>query len=586
MRRALLTAVLALVASAPAASADPLAALKSTCHRERSADARPVGYRICSGKIASFDGTALDATLTLPARHSARRRPLIVFLHGFLADKGEYLSKTREGTGADRGANAYKTVHWNNVWFASRGYDVLNYSARGQGDSDGEIGLASKDIEVRDTQYLTGLLGDDAASAHPLLRIFRRSIGVIGSSYGGGQAWLLLTTRGRGAKRYGSWLSPAGRGMRLGALVPGYTWTDLLAALAPGGGPRGVPLGIGKETIVDGLVASANKKLPSRTLGWIARLNAGEPYETGDPIVADARRSLEDERSALYQDGFFRALRRSRRPQVPVLAGQGWTDPIFPVSEVVRMYDRLHAARRNFPIQLYMGDFEHLTALARVADLAYFHALGNRLLDRALKQHGRRIRFDVRSAASRCDPGFGPVVRARSFRRLARRRVGFDLRGPKQAISPAPDPNEGIALDPVIQSARRGRGCFTAAGAPPPGVASWTVLLRDGLTLRGMPTLRLDFRTTAPDVELNSRLWDVAPGGTRTLVTRGARRVLRPRATGAEVTYDLFGNHWRFQPGHGLLLEVAPDDSTYLRRDNFPALVTIDAARLTLPVRR
>ncbi|HEY1358712.1 MAG TPA: CocE/NonD family hydrolase, partial [Thermoleophilaceae bacterium] len=511
------------LALAPAASAAPLDGLRQSCHSERSAGAHPVRYRICNGKVPSFDGTALDATLTTPARRPLRRRPLIVYLHGFLADKGEYLSQTRDGS------SSYKTVHWNNIWFASRGYDVLNYSARGQGASDGQIGLASKNIEVRDTQYLTGLLADDGRIA----RVYPRRIGVIGSSYGGGQAWLLLTTKGKGARRYGSWLSPRGRPMRLGALVPGYTWTDLLAALLPGGGPRGVPLGVGKLTIVDGLVASANSKLPARTLGWVARLNAGEPYEDGDPVVADARRSLGDERSALYQDGFFRALKRSKGSQVPVLAGQGWTDPIFPVSEAVRMYDRLRAARRRFPIQLYLGDFEHLTALARVADLAYFHRLGNRLLDRALRHRGRRIKFDVRSAASRCDPaGFGPVVRASSFRRLARRTRVFELPGTRQAISPAPSPAEGVAVDPVVQSTQKGRGCLTTRSGPGPGVAAWSVSTGNGFTLRGMPRLELHFRTLAPDVELNSRLWDVDPGGTRTLVTRGAQRVLNPNRAG------------------------------------------------------
>ncbi len=575
--RLLLPAAAALLLAVPsAADAAPLDALRNSCHAERSADARPVGYRICSAKVPSFDGTELDVTLTMPARRPRRRRPLVVFLHGFLADKGEYLSQTRTGT-------SYKTVHWNNVWFASRGYVVINYSARGQGDSDGQIGLASKDIEVRDTRYLTGLLADDPR----LAPIYPRRVGVIGSSYGGGQAWLLLTTRGKGARRYGSWLSPRGRAMRLGALVPGYTWTDLLAALLPGGGPRGVPLGIGKLTIVNGLVASANSKLPRRTLGWIARLNAGEPYETGDPVVADARRSLGEERSALYQDGYFRALRRSRGRQVPVLAGQGWTDPIFPASEAVNMYDRLRAAKRRFPIQLYLGDFEHLTALARVPDLAYFHGLGNRLLDRALRKRGKRIRFDVRSAASRCDPdGFGPVVRARSFRALSRRRLTLDLGGPRQAISPAPTPTDGLAVDPVVQSTQHGRGCLTTTAKSGPGVASWSEPVTGDFTLRGMPRLELRFRTAAPDLELNSRLWDVAPDGTRTLVTRGARRVLRPRAAGDSVSYELFGNHWPFYEGHTLQLEVAPDDSPYLRRDNVPALVTIDSARLTLPVRR
>src|SRR3954453_6955951 len=79
-------------------------------------------YRICEGKLASFDGTQLDATVTVPV--AARHPPLGVFLPGLLADKREYLSADRAGPGS------YKTVHWNNRWFASRGWAVLNYSAR------------------------------------------------------------------------------------------------------------------------------------------------------------------------------------------------------------------------------------------------------------------------------------------------------------------------------------------------------------------------------------------------------------------------------------------------------------------------
>src|SRR3954447_24293803 len=72
-------------------------------------------YRICEGRLASFDGTLLDATLTTPA-DAPRRLPLVAVLHGLLADKSEYLSATREGN------DSYKTAHWNNRWFASKGW--------------------------------------------------------------------------------------------------------------------------------------------------------------------------------------------------------------------------------------------------------------------------------------------------------------------------------------------------------------------------------------------------------------------------------------------------------------------------------
>src|SRR3954453_13502566 len=118
-------AAVALLAAPSAAAAAPLDALAQSCHTERSADARPVAYRVCTAKVPSFDGTQLDATLTMPARRPRKRRPLIVFLPRFLADKGKYLRWTRAGPAP------YKTVHLNNVWFASRGYVVLNYTARG-----------------------------------------------------------------------------------------------------------------------------------------------------------------------------------------------------------------------------------------------------------------------------------------------------------------------------------------------------------------------------------------------------------------------------------------------------------------------
>lgn len=573
---------------------DPLAELRRSCALRESADRVPVAYRICSARLPGFDGTPLDATVTLPARAPRRRLPLVVFLHGLLNDKREYLSATREGTGPDRGADAYKTIHWNNVWFASRGYAVLSYSARGHGDSGGEINLSSRAVEVRDARRLIGLLVDDARSAAPIARIDPRRVAVLGSSYGGGQAWLLLTTREDADLQYGEWRSPRGARIRLAALVPQYTWTDLLAALAPNGHvlrtpadrSTGVtPLGIGKQTLINGFLATAGARLPRDTYGWIARLDAGEPYDSpDDPVVPVAKRELTLERSAFHQEGFFAALRARRQRRVPILALQGWTDPIFPPIETLRMMRALRAASPRYPIGLYLGDFEHLTALVKVPDLRYGHDLGNRLLDRVLRRRGPRPRFDVRSARTDCDPArFGPVTVARDWAALHPGRVTLELAGPQQTVSPLSD-QRGPASDPVAVSLQRGRGCIRTTLPPTPGIATWTVPVTRAVTLAGLPRLTLRYRTAAPDLELDTRLWDVAPGGEQTLVTRGAYRAVGsdPAGENTAVT-ELFGNHWRFEPGHSLMLEVTQVDSSYLRQDNFASTATIDAAVLTLP---
>ena len=134
-------------------------------------------------------------------------------------------------------------------------------------------------------------------------------------------------------------------------------------------------------------------------------------------------------------------------------------------------------------------------------------------------------------------------------------------------------------------STARGRGCVTTDLAPTGGVATYDVQLERAFTLVGMPQLRLRYRALASDVQLNARLWDVSPAGVQTLVTRGAYRAVNPNPGGAEADYPLFGNHWRFEAGHTLRLEVAGVDAPYLRQDNFPAVTTVADARLVLPGR-
>src|SRR6185436_19692149 len=195
------------------------------------------------------------------------------------------------------------------------GYAVLNYSARGHGDSGGEIALASKDFEIRDTQHLAGLLVDDGT-------VDRNRVAAVGGSYGGGQTWLLMTVRGKGARQYGTWRSPKGRLVRLAAAVPQFTWSDLLFALTPNGRDDATPdpLGVPKITLLNGFVALIGDKMTDDLARWLGRMNQGEPYE-GDPVVEEAKKALTEDRSPYYQDGFWKALRGSRKHQrsIPVL---------------------------------------------------------------------------------------------------------------------------------------------------------------------------------------------------------------------------------------------------------------------------
>jgi predicted acyl esterase len=137
----------------------------------------------------------------------------------------------------------------------------------------------------------------------------------------------------------------------------------------------------------------------------------------------------------------------------------------------------------------------------------------------------------------------------------------------------------------VVLSETRGHGCITTTLPPTPGVATYTIPITRPMTLMGLPRLILHYQSAAPDLELNSRLWDEAPDGTQTLVTRGVYRSVGLNTGQATADYELFGNAWRLQAGHRLLLEVTQDDATYLRADNFPSATTISDAQLILPIR-
>lgn len=167
----------------------------------------PVGgqpFIVCTGRIRSFDGTPLDTDVTIPTATPTGTRPLMIFMHGWGNSKTDWESTTLAGDGGGQ-------YHWNNAWFASQGYVVLNYTARGFhascgkdsgssylysndstcSDTTGEASwthLADRRWETHDSQYLAGLLAD-AGLINP------QKIVASGGSYGGGQSWDLALSQ-------------------------------------------------------------------------------------------------------------------------------------------------------------------------------------------------------------------------------------------------------------------------------------------------------------------------------------------------------------------------------------------------------
>jgi pimeloyl-ACP methyl ester carboxylesterase len=82
---------------------------------------RRVAYTRCTGEIASFDGIGLDTDLSIPTG-ATRAAPTMLFLHGWSGDKGDWEANSVTGSSPDQ-------YHWNDVWFVSRGWVSVNYTA-------------------------------------------------------------------------------------------------------------------------------------------------------------------------------------------------------------------------------------------------------------------------------------------------------------------------------------------------------------------------------------------------------------------------------------------------------------------------
>ena len=576
------------------------------------APAGGVAYTLCTGLVPSFDGTPLDADLTLPAGANGPL-PLIVMLHGWGNSKTDFEASSLAGNGTN-------TWHWNNAWFAARGFAVLNYTARGFHRSCGKdpatgysyatdpacqgraswTHLADRRWEIHDTQYLTGLLVD-AGVADP------SRLAVTGDSYGGGQSWMLALSQDQvmlPGGRLVPWRSPDGVRIRLAAAVPQFAWTDLAQALtdngrasdgysgAPADGPHENPYGVEKQSYTDALFADgaataqyAGANDPTADLpGWLAAISAGEPTAQSDPLVAQALTQLETYRSAYYLPVPPPA------GQIPVFAAQGITDPLFPGIQLLQMLNKLTAADPAYPVWAAIGDLGHAYAANPHALWVTVNAAANTFLSAVLTgQQPELPRVSLTTVG--CLPG-QPVTsyRAASFAAVATEALHLTAPGPATVVnnpSGAPGP-EALATDPITNGGLPGTtgGCRVMNTTTDPGVAAWTWSPPGPVTVTGSPVVRVTVALQGTDAELAARLWDVNPAtGKQALITRGVYRLTAP-GTGrtAQLTFELSPAAWILGQGHHLKLELTPDDSPTWRPDTLPATMTLTNLSLGIPI--
>ena len=565
---------------------------------------------------------ALDVNVALPDRRRHPRPlggyPLIVLLHGSPGSKNQW-----RGTIDARG----EKWHYNDAWFAARGYVVLSYTSRGFVNergrgSTGESQFGHRAYEVNDLQYLAGLLAED-----PFFGVNPRRIVVSGTSFGAGVAWLALTDP--------TWRSPRKRiDMQLAAVAPKYGWTDLAHALVPNGSYRQdeiapadpslalsrTPFGAPKRSLLSALSTTATyapaveEAFECMTSPTPLQAN---PACGGLPGAID---SFIRERSAYFQLRFLGRIAVKQEARVPVFSIGSFSNQLFPLEEHRRMATTLRSIVPTYPVKEYYGDFGELTQNKgkEWADLCdrdnhpctvsdykrgfnitpkRFKRFGvatrlNRFLDHYAKPPANPRQpspnFDVTVSLQTCPqnataewPGDEPGERfnADPFGELAPHQWLLALDGEQPTVADAEPNTHAVESDPVADP----DGCTSHVGPAGPGVATYdSSPLAGDTTMIGQTRVSATVSGAASGQQLNVRLYDLYPNGTQVLVDRGVHTLADASET---VELDLHGNAWRFAQGHRIRVEVAQDDDPYVRRSDQAAVVGVSAVRLAMPIR-
>lgn len=546
------------------------------------------------GRVPSFDGVPLDVDVTLPPTGDGPF-PTIVILHGFGGSKADWETVNAEGLQSN-GVVKTTAYHNNNVFYAQRGYAVVNYSARGFGRSCGSadsrtspacdrgwIHLADQRNEVRDTQHLLGLLVDQGVARADAL-------GVTGESYGGGQTQMLARLRNQvrlPSGAFAPWASPNGTPLEIKAAWSRWGWSDLAYSLVPNGrfldfrpyraGQSIRPYGVKKNSYMNGLFLLANLTGfvaprgadPTADLNsWKTIVDRGEPYRSDALALAN-------------EIGTFHSASGLSGGSAPILIQNGWRDELFPVNEALRAYNSLRGLA-GARVALQVGDVGHSPGSNKVATDQVFNDDAAAWFDALLKGSGTpQANGAVTAFTATCPktaPGRGPI-RTGSWRGLRRGTFRFGGRRAQRVTSAGGNAGTGRAFDQIIG----GDTCKTVRRERARGTAVYQRRVRRSFTMLGLPTVRATVRTRGRNGFLAARLWHVL-GRRQRLVSRGVYR-LRPNQRG-RITFQLFGNGYRFgPPPNRVKLELVGSDPNFLRTSNGRFSVRLSRLRVDLPTR-
>jgi ABC-2 type transport system ATP-binding protein len=258
---------------------------------------------IITKSITTAPGVSIDTSLYIPSKTPA---PAILIAHGFGGSKDSVASDAQ--------------------YFASKGYVVLTWTARGFGKSTGQISMNAQDGEVADTRALISYLSKSRYVTQEKADDPR--VGIMGASYGGANALLSASTDSR-----------------IDAVIADITWNDLGQNLFP-------------QSVASSSQSGPFKKVWAGTFFSAVSLQSAYLGECGSFTQAwcDAYRSAvingapsADERALLASvspQSFLSTLR------APTLLSQGQADSLFPLTESYKTAEGIKKANPALPLSM------------------------------------------------------------------------------------------------------------------------------------------------------------------------------------------------------------------------------------------
>ena len=552
------------------------------------------GQRWCGSsagtEVPSWDGTPIDVAVAFPAASgSDSGYPVIGIYHPWGGSK-----ILPSSAAAQR-------------WL-KQGYAVFSMSDRGWGDScgaadyktlpgceHGYVHLLSRRYEVRDAQYLLGLLADEGV-------INPQEIGATGGSYGGGMSLQLGSLKNRVELLNGElipWVSPKGTPMKIAATAPEYPWSDLAQSLQPNGSnldyvaeaPYSGMLGnhefgiekrnwnedlyLGGE-LEGAYYAPTSAKDPEANMTeWYSFNATGGPYN-GQPMA------VQQEQQLPIHGAYYTSLAES---PAPALMENGWNDDLFPVDQSVDYYNEVRATYPNAPMELFDMDLGHnprSTSTPSTAADEKLTAAQNAWFAYYVKGEGSEpagAHGGVTAVTSVCPAeakNTGQEYKAANWASLAPGEIRLEGAAEQTIAAPGTAPKTAFTS---------GNVCTTEAAGEDASAATYKLAAApsEGFTIAGSSTVIGEFSTPGTNDQVIARLMDVEPSGAQLLIGRAIYRPISPGGGFTKQVFQLHPQAWKVASGHVLKLQLLVQDSTYARSSSSPQSIQVKNLELRVP---